>query len=171
VTPKLSIQTSWAGKPSFSRERSGVAIVLYLLLALVGGAMIPFQAGINAQLAQLVHGPIRAALVSFLVGTIVLLVVAAAMPRPLPAVSRLAHAPWWVWIGGLLGAFYVAMSVIVAPRIGAAALVGAAVAGQLAAALLIDQFGWVGFPVQHVSAGRVAGVAFLFVGVLLVRVF
>ena len=47
-----------------------MAIAFYLLLALIGGAMIPFQAGINAQLAQLVHGPIRAALVSFLVGTI-----------------------------------------------------------------------------------------------------
>jgi len=148
-----------------------VAIAFYLLLAVIAGVMIPFQAGINAQLAQLVHGPIRAALVSFVVGTIALLVVAALIPRPLPAVSKLAHAPWWVWIGGLLGAFYVAMSVIVAPRIGAAALVGAVVAGQLVAALLIDQFGWVGFPVQHISPGRVTGIVCLFAGVLLVRIF
>jgi succinate dehydrogenase hydrophobic anchor subunit len=52
-----------------------------------------------------------------------------------------------------------------------AALIGAIVAGQLGAALLIDQFGWVGFPVQHVSPGRIAGVACLFAGVLLVRIF
>ena len=148
-----------------------MAIVFYLLLALIGGAMIPFQAGINAQLAQIVNGPIRAALISFLVGTAVLLVAAAVVPKPWPSVSKLGNAPWWVWIGGILGAFYVAVSVIVAPRLGAATLVGAVVAGQLAAALLIDQYGFVGFPVQHVSPGRIAGVAFLFVGVLLVRVF
>lgn len=148
-----------------------MAIAFYLLLALIGGAMIPFQAGINAQLAQLVHGPIRAALVSFLVGTIALLVAAAVVPRPLPSVSKLGGAPWWVWIGGIIGAFYVAVSVIAAPRLGAAALIGAIVAGQLGAALLIDQFGWVGFPVQHVSPGRIAGVACLFAGVLLVRIF
>jgi transporter family-2 protein len=148
-----------------------VAIALYLLLALIGGAMIPFQAGINAQLAQLVNGPIRAALVSFLVGTVVLLVAAATMPRPLPSMSKLGGAPWWVWLGGILGAFYVAVSVIVAPRLGAAALIGAVVAGQLTAALLIDQFGLVGFPVQHVSPGRVAGVVCLFAGVLLIRIF
>ena len=66
--------------------------MLYLLLALIGGAMIPFQAGINAQLAQLVNGPIRAALVSFLVGTVVLLVAVATMPRPLPSMSKLGGA-------------------------------------------------------------------------------
>lgn len=148
-----------------------MAIVLYLLLALVAGAMIPFQAGINAQLAQLVHGPIRAALVSFLVGTVVLLVAAVVVPKPWPSVSKLGNAPWWVWLGGILGAFYVAVSVIVAPRLGAAALVGAVVAGQLSAALLIDQYGFVGFPVQHISAGRIAGVVCLFAGVLLVRIF
>ncbi len=93
------------------------------------------------------------------------------MPRPLPSVSKLGGAPWWVWIGGIIGAFYVAVSVIAAPRLGAAALIGAIVAGQLGAALLIDQFGWVGFPVQHVSLGRIAGVACLFAGVLLVRIF
>ena len=148
-----------------------MAIVLYLLLALAAGAMIPFQAGINAQLAQFVHGPIRAALVSFLVGTVVLLVAAAVVPKPWPSVSKLGGAPWWVWIGGILGAFYVAVSVIAAPRLGAAALIGAVVAGQLGAALLIDQHGWVGFPVQHVSPGRIAGVVCLFAGVLLVRIF
>jgi len=148
-----------------------VAILLYLLLALIGGAMIPFQAGINAQLAQLVNGPIRAALVSFLVGTVVLLVAAAVVPKPWPSVSKLGNAPWWVWIGGILGAFYVAVSVIVAPRLGAATLIGAVVAGQLTAALLIDQYGLVGFPVQQISPGRVAGVVCLFAGVLLVRIF
>jgi transporter family-2 protein len=66
---------------------------------------------------------------------------------------------------------YVAVSGIVAPRLGAAALIGAVVAGQLTAALLIDQFGLVGFPVQLVSPGRVSGVVCLFAGVLLIRIF
>ena len=117
------------------------------------------------------NGPIRAALVSFLVGTVVLLVAAAVVPKPWSSVSKLGNAPWWVWIGGILGAFYVAVSVIVAPRLGAATLIGAVVAGQLTAALLIDQYGLVGFPVQQISPGRVAGVVCLFAGVLLVRIF
>jgi bacterial/archaeal transporter family-2 protein len=143
----------------------------YVLFAVVAGAMIPFQAGINAQLAHWVGGPIRAAFVSFLVGTVALLLLAAVVRRPVPSVGKLGDAPWWVWIGGLLGAFYVAGSIYAAPKLGAALLIAAVVAGQTAASVVIDQYGWVGFEEQHISAGRVAGVLLVAAGVTLVRVF
>jgi transporter family-2 protein len=143
----------------------------YLLFAVVAGAMIPFQAGINAQLAHWVGGPIRAALVSFLVGTVALLLVAAAQRKALPSIGRIGDAPWWVWIGGLLGAFYVAGSIFAAPRLGAALLIAAVVAGQTAASVVIDQYGWVGFKEEHITAGRIAGVLLVAAGVALVRVF
>lgn len=143
----------------------------YLLFAVVAGAMIPFQAGINAQLGHWVDSPVRAAFVSFVVGTLALLVASALVFKPLPSLDRLSNAPWWVWIGGLLGAFYVAGSVVAAPRLGAALLIAAVVAGQTVASVLIDQFGWVGFKEQHISPGRVVGVLLVACGVTLVRVF
>jgi transporter family-2 protein len=146
-------------------------VALYLVLAFVAGAMIPFQVGVNARLAHVVNGPIRAAFVSFLVGTIALLILTAIVWRPLPSGARVAGAPWWAWIGGLLGAFYVAMSIVTGPRLGAAALIAAVVAGQALASVLIDQFGWVGFREQHISAGRVVGMALVLSGVALVRIF
>jgi bacterial/archaeal transporter family-2 protein len=146
-------------------------VAFYLVLAFVAGAMIPFQVGVNAQLAHLVNGPIRAAFVSFVVGTIALLILTAIVWRPLPTGARVADAPWWAWIGGLLGAFYVAMSIVTGPRLGAAALIAAVVAGQALASVLIDQFGWVGFREQHMSPGRVVGMALVLSGVALVRIF
>lgn len=146
-------------------------VALYLLFAFVAGAMIPFQAGVNAQLATWVHSPVRAALVSFVVGTVTLLVLSVIVWRPLPSGSRLAGAPWWVWIGGLLGAFYVAGSIVTAPRLGAATLIAAVVAGQSLASLLVDQFGWVGFREHHVTPGRAVGMALVLAGVALVRIF
>jgi transporter family-2 protein len=143
----------------------------YLLFAVVAGAMIPFQAGINAQLAHWVGGGIRAAFVSFLVGTAALLILAVAVRNPWPSLARLGDAPWWVWIGGLLGAFYVAGSIYAAPKLGAALLIAAVVAGQTIASVVIDQYGWVGFREQHITAGRVVGVALVAAGVTLVRVF
>jgi transporter family-2 protein len=143
----------------------------YLLFAVVAGAMIPFQAGINAQLAQWVGAPIRAAFVSFLIGTAALLILAVAVRKPLPSLAKLGNAPWWVWIGGLLGAFYVAGSIYAAPKLGAALLIAAVVAGQTGASVLIDQFGWVGFREQQITAGRIAGVVLVAAGVTLVRVF
>lgn len=146
-------------------------VAFYLLFAFVAGAMIPFQVGVNARLAQVVHGPIRAALVSFVVGTIALLILSAIVWRPLPTSGRLAGAPWWAWIGGLLGAFYVAGSIVTGPRLGAATLIAAVVAGQSLASILIDQFGWVGFREHHISPGRIAGMALVLGGAALVRIF
>ena len=47
---------------------------LYLLFAFAAGVVLPFQAGINTELAEWLHSPVRAAFVSFLVGTVILLV-------------------------------------------------------------------------------------------------
>jgi bacterial/archaeal transporter family-2 protein len=142
----------------------------YLLLAFAAGVVLPFQAGINAELAEWLHSPVRAAFVSFLIGTIVLLVASALVFRPLPSTGRLGDAPWWVWVGGGLGAFYVAGSIVSAPKLGAATLIALVVAGQALASLLVDHFGWVGFESQPVNAGRLLGMALLVAGVVLVRV-
>ena len=144
---------------------------LYLLFAFAAGSVLPFQAGMNAQLAHWIHSPIRAAFVSFFVGMIALLVLSVLVWRPLPSGARLGHAPWWVWIGGVLGAFYVAGSIVAAPKLGAATLIAVVVAGQSLASLLVDQYGWVGFDEHHASAGRIVGMALIVAGVALVRIF
>ena len=143
----------------------------YLLFAFAAGAALPVQFGINAQLASWLDSPVRAAFVSFLTGTIVLAGAAALVFKPLPSVSRLGHAPWWVWVGGAFGAFYVAGSIVAAPRLGAATLVAAIVAGQSLASVVVDHFGGVGVVPTHVSAGRLAGVVLVGAGVVLVRIF
>ena len=143
----------------------------YLLIAFAAGAVLPFQSGINAELADWAHSPVRAALVSFLVGTILLLVAAALVFKPLPSSERLGHAPWWVWIGGALGAFYVLGSIVSAPKLGAATLIALVVAGQGAASIVVDHFGWVGFEPRHVTPGRLVGIALVGAGVLFVRIF
>jgi transporter family-2 protein len=144
---------------------------LYLLLALVAGAMIPFQAGINAQAAHWLASPIRAAFVSFLVGMVVLFAVSLLVFKPLPSAGRLGEAPWWVWLGGLGGAFYVAGSTAAAPRLGAAALIAAVVAGQTLASVLIDHYGWVGFAEHRITPSRLLGIALVGAGVAVVRFF
>ena len=144
---------------------------LYLLFAVAAGAMLPFQFGINAQLAHWLGSPVRAAFVSFLVGTTVLLVISAFVRKPLPSVARLGDVPWWVWIGGLLGAFYVTGSIVTAPRLGAVTLTAAIVFGQTLASLLVDQFGWVGFKEHQATPGRLVGVLLVAVGIVLVRAF
>jgi transporter family-2 protein len=144
-----------------------VAIWSYVLFALLAGAMLPIQFGINAQLATWVGGSLRAALVSFVVGAIGLLAATLLLARGWP--DRAGDAPWWVWIGGLLGAFYVLGSIVTAPKLGAATLVALILAGQAVASLLVDHYGWVGFDEHPVTPLRIAGIVLLAGGVALVR--
>src|SRR5215469_2730639 len=81
-----------------------------------------------------------------------------------PASAALA----WTWLGGLLGAYYVIWTVIAGPRLGAATLLALVVLGQLSCSLLVDHFGWLGFPLHPLSVTRLAGAALLFGGVLLI---
>jgi transporter family-2 protein len=145
-----------------------VAIWTYLLFALLAGAMLPLQFGINAQLAEWVGGSVRAALVSFLVGAVALFLAALTTVRD-GWPDRAGDAPWWIWIGGLLGAFYVLGSIVTAPKLGAATLVALILAGQATASLLVDHFGWVGFEQHPITGVRVVGILLLAGGVALVR--
>jgi bacterial/archaeal transporter family-2 protein len=143
--------------------------LLLLLFAIVAGACLPIQAGINARLAQFVGGPVRASAISFTIGAICLIVVVALFYRS--ADQRAGDAPWWAWIGGALGAVFVTSSVVVPVRIGAAAFFGIVVAAQLVTSVLADQYGWLSFEQKDVTPLRALGVGLLIGGALLVRLF
>jgi transporter family-2 protein len=140
-----------------------------LLLALAAGALLPVQAGINAQLRSVLGSPLAAALVSFLVGTAGLTLVALVLRVPVPLRAAWAASTWWEWIGGLVGAVYVLTTIILAPKLGAATLIAAVVAGQMIASLVLDQYGLVGFAPHPVSAVRLLGAGLVIAGVVLVQ--
>jgi transporter family-2 protein len=144
---------------------------LYLLVCLVAGALMPLQAGVNAQLARWVGHPVTASLVSFAVGTLALLAYSAAARPELPGFGALADAPWWVWAGGLFGAVFVTAAAAFAPRLGAATFISVTIAGQVLVSILLDHFGAVGFAARPVTPLRLLGALLLVGGVLLVRKF
>lgn len=143
----------------------------YLFYAFAAGMGVAVQFGVNGQLRRLSGQPIWASFVSFVVGTLALLLCFLATRRAWPAGGQFVHAPWWVWTGGLLGAFYVVVSVVSGPRLGSATLVACVIAGQLVASIVIDHFGWVGYPVHAASPGRIIGAVLLVAGVACVLKF
>lgn len=144
---------------------------LYLLVCLLAGALMPLQAGVNAQLARWVGHPVTASLISFAVGTLALFAYTAATRPQLPTLTALSSAPWWVWAGGLFGGVFVTAAAAFAPRLGAATFISITIAGQVLVSILLDHFGVVGFAARPVTAPRLLGVLLLIVGVLLVRKF
>ena len=145
--------------------------LLLLPLALVAGMAAPTQFAINSQLRQVVGGPVLAAALSFLIGTVVLVAAAAVIRRSVPDLGPITSAPWWMYLGGFLGAFYVVASVILTPRLGAATTIGLFLAGQVVASVGIDHFGLFGVPVQPASLPRILGALLIVVGVAVVQRF
>jgi len=141
-----------------------IAAILFVLLAGVGLAV---QAPTNAALARTSGSVLLAALVSFIVGSIVLALAWVAIDRTSPATLR--GAPVWAWVGGLYGACFVAAMAYAAPRLGLATTLTIAIATQLATALVLDHFGLLGLKVAPISLWKVAGVVLVLAGVVLVR--
>jgi len=141
---------------------------LAYLLGIVAGFGITFQVGMNSRLRTLLQSANTAALVSFLVGTCALTVLFVVTRAPVPDRTTLASVPWWAWLGGLMGAFYVAISTVVASQLGTAALLALGLLGQLSLALAADHYGWMGLPAHPITLTRLAGVALLASGVWLI---
>ena len=144
-------------------------MIVFLALTILAGALLPIQTGVNLQLRGLIGNPLVAALVSFVVGTIGLAVVALFARAPVPIGEAWSRGEWWHWGGGLLGAIYIVGTIVLAPRLGAATFVAALVAGQMIMSLVIDQYGWVGFAEHSISPLRVLGAALVVGGVVLVQ--
>ena len=140
----------------------------YVLAAIGIGAAVTVQAGVNAELAQWVGGPLRAGSVSFVVGTVAILAITLLFARQVQG-AHPGGAPWWAWLGGLGGALFIGVSTALAPRLGAVNLFVAVIFGQLVCSALLDRFG-VLYVRQSLSPGRLAGIALVAVGVVLVRV-
>jgi transporter family-2 protein len=146
-------------------------IYFYILIALAAGAMMPTQAATNNKMALVVGDPILSAFISFIVGTVALFVYLLISGVPIANLASAKDAPAIAWIGGLLGAFFVAAAVTLVPRLGVAMTFSVIVAGQMIVTLIIDHFGLLGVPVKEVNLARVGGILLIAGGVVLIRRF
>lgn len=143
-------------------------VLIPILLVFVAGAMVALQAPTNAMLAKAGGSAVLAALISFTVGTIALLVVWL-LSGNRPGTAAFAGLPWYAWIGGLYGAVFVAVAAFAAPKIGVTSLITIGIAGQVAMALWLDHIGAMGLAREPVNVARVGGALLVIAGVILVR--
>lgn len=134
-------------------------------LTACAGGLVALQAPINSSLGKGV-GTVAAASISFLIGTIVLVAVTAITGDV--KLHGAAHLPWYSFVGGLLGAAYVTTVLVTVRSLGAGGATAATIAGQLVTSVVIDRLGILGLHQRPISFARVAGVALLAAGVMLI---
>jgi bacterial/archaeal transporter family-2 protein len=136
-----------------------------LLMALVGG-LIALQPAVNAGLGR-ATGNIAAALVSFAIGTLLLLVIVL-LSGQAGGLSSAFDVRWYYLLGGILGAAYVFTALVTVSSIGAGGVAAATITGQLTASVVIDRLGVLGLEETPITWERVAGVTLLLAGTYLV---
>jgi transporter family-2 protein len=145
--------------------------LLLAALALLAGAMISIQAPINAMAAARLGHPLGAAALSFLVGAGCLLIVTLSLARGQVAWAVVPSLPPMLWLGGVLGAIYVTVAIVLTPSLGVGAVIALAIAGQVTAGLALDHYGMLGLAAREISVGRALGAVMVVIGALMVRFF
>lgn len=139
---------------------SAVAVAL----AVAAGCGIAVQQALNGRIALTAGSPTSATVVNFAFGTLGLVValVVTLVARG-ESLQPLGGAPWWSYLGGLVGMVFIAVAAWVVPIVGVLLFALLSIAGQLAASLLFDLVA----PTSGAVVGwnLVAGVLLAFVAV------
>lgn len=139
---------------------------MYYVVALCMGLSIALQAPINAALGRsLQTSPLIAALISFFIGTLCLLLIAFySGALNLGIFQALGAQNWWKFLGGVLGAFFVFGTTLLAPQIGLLNMFLLVLFGQLITSLLLDSIGAFGLEPKPILWNKIIGLGVILVG-------
>jgi transporter family-2 protein len=142
--------------------------LLWIVLAFIAGSLLPIQAGVNAKLGRAAESPIMAVCISFIVGTIAMLLFVLLTKQSI-SWSGLKAAPLYAWIGGLLGAFYVTGVILAYPHLGPGLTFALIVAGQMLFTVVLEHFNILVAQPHPITLPRVLGVLLVIVGAIIIR--
>ncbi|WP_267358289.1 MULTISPECIES: DMT family transporter [unclassified Methylobacterium] len=146
-----------------------LALALSALLAVLAGAGLVVQQILNTNLRTGLASASWAGVASYTVGLACMALLAAVLRDPIPATSVAGRIPWWTWSGGLFGALFIGLAILLVPKLGAATFFALLVTGQMLASVLFDQIGLLGLAQRPIDLPRLLGVGLLIGGVVLIR--
>jgi transporter family-2 protein len=150
------------------RETWVETMVGWYFLSALAGVCFVFQQAVNSQLRIEIGSAWWAGFISYLGGTVVMMLMAVVLRDPLPA-PAIGTTPLISLSGGLFGAIYIAISILMLPKLGATTVVALIVLGQMGGSVAFDHFGFLGVAQQSVTVPRIIGVLLIMGGVALTR--
>lgn len=139
-------------------------ILPYVLISLLGGAIVPLQLAIvNAFRESTQASQIQSTFYLYLGGALASLVLSYVISGGIkpPLVD---NATWWMWLPGFLGSFYILFMFIAAPKIGAGNTLLWVFLGQMYFALILSQTAWFGLEVKTIDRYKISGLALVTLG-------
>ena len=144
--------------------------LFWQILALLSGFCLAIQPAVNGHLGIGISSGIQAALISFLIGTILLIAINVILKQMTSVkMAFQKKAPWWFYMGGFFGALYVFFALVITPEIGTGAFVIFVLIGQMIVSLLIDNYGLLRSRVRKVSMIQIIGLIVMLIGAGIVK--
>ncbi len=158
--------------------------IQWRLLGIVSGVISAAQAALNGAIAKaqaanaIAAGAtpgapkfqsfISPAFLTYGIGAIILLVLVLSV-RQFP--TRIEAAPWWAWLGGIVGAGFVLGMAYLVPTLGTGVALTVALLGQILGSFVIDHFGWFNAPRNKITWIKLVGVVLVGGGAALFQLF
>jgi transporter family-2 protein len=144
-------------------------MIFSILLAFGAGVSIVIQQALNSNLRTELNSAAWSGFVSYSAGLACMALLVVALRDPLPPLGTMARIPWWAWTGGVFGAIFIGLGIVLVPKLGAATFIALLVAGQMIGSVVFDHFGWLGLAQRPIDLSRAIGVLLLIAGVVLIR--
>ena len=141
---------------------SGLAVALAILGGLAGSVQVAVMGRFGGRV-----GVLEALVFSTAIQLLIAVGVLLAARNGIGGLHQVFRTPVWMWIGGLMGFTVVTAITFAQPRIGATAVIGILIAGQLVMGALIDRYGLFGVHQIALSPARVLGIVLLGIGAAL----
>jgi transporter family-2 protein len=156
---------------AYLRKGQGLMLnlVLTVFLAVMAGVGIVIQQVLNANLRVALNSAAWSGFMSYAGGLACMAILVLALRDPIPSASIAMRIPWWGWSGGLFGAIFIGLAIVLVPQLGAATFIALLVTGQMLGSVTFDHFGWMGLAQRPIDPLRLIGVALLISGVVLIR--
>ncbi|NUS42868.1 MAG: DMT family transporter [Mycobacteriaceae bacterium] len=135
---------------------------LVFLFILVGGGLRSVEAGCQNTLMNHIKNAWLCAVISYavaLTGFLIMLVLTS--KTPWPTLDDVRNMPWWAPFGGLMGGAAVIGMIAVARFVGVAVFSALVIVGEMVVALVMDNFGLMGFAARAATPPRLLACALI----------
>ncbi|GAK48283.1 orotate transport protein [Secundilactobacillus oryzae JCM 18671] len=156
---------------SVAKKKKTQGLMFWRLAGVITGMLNATQTAINGHLGHVLGSPVKGAFISFVVGTVGLIIIVLILRPTVSALHTQEQSnPIWMWFGGFIGALYVLGNVYLVPIVGTGLAVVIVLVGLMVGSLLIDQFGWFGAKKSPVTRLQLLSLLVMVIGVVLIRV-
>ncbi|AKP67881.1 DMT family transporter [Companilactobacillus ginsenosidimutans] len=153
------------------KQHHAKGLMLWRLLGIVAGMFSATQTAINGHVGTVVESSLKSAFLSFFGGTITLFIIVLILHPPLKLEKAAGGNPWWMWTGGIIGAFCVLGNAYIVPIVGTGLAVVIILVGVTTGSLIIDQFGILESKKNPITIIQILSLLVMILGVVMIRLY